>query len=697
MTAESSFPLSSETDLVAYERLRAQGAVAMLEVAETSNIGLRVNDVAERLGEEPTPAYRVRPVQTYRWDKVLMQQEIAAGYAEQEFQQGIALAKWLNDLGREARASIQVEPAAVADDYMLTPMRLVVSDHYDHEPFELGQSFAFLPPVPISEKVQEADKERYLRPDLGLLPDNVQEFLEAKRTFWATLGVHNGFELKAFLKRNFNYYAVDADNLSARAEVDWLISALPTARAVLEQGGQVHLRRLKRTPDTVLDHIHTISQTQHTFLSWLGPYVCSQETPEMVAADYAAPEAARLEAYERLDADRKMGEFRRQLLKLQADQLAEAHGDIEGALQGIANFAKIALGVEVGIPHELSAIDRQQLASKIDVMNGYLDDEFGHAEAVKYMLDDIAKRHEKGMLNMLWLAGGLIVTGGSIELLTERYPNLAFLHPLIYVLALLEDPVSEAGEAFNQHSLGYKWRQIAKRYKVIGPVAAISVGLGFTVEPMREQVGDSLTMVDYAIAGCATTIATLGTTLHTAVQAYRAQVADGKVPGQTHRTHVDRAGRKELREVLTNAPSPDERRTALQEGLRQNINPDDFHQLFTAIEDAIRDGDIEKAIQSVKVPYREALRVAWHETVGLNVARKGKLAGVVEMVGLGPLPPVANAVLGNVILTMAFSMGEPANGLAATYVKRLFARPYRAYRVRRTARQLRATGQAISA
>ncbi|HSX17637.1 MAG TPA: hypothetical protein VLH86_06080 [Patescibacteria group bacterium] len=679
----------------AYRALQVQGGLAMRAVAESHDIKWVVSDVTEKLGHESSPWYRRHAKQDERWDAIVGEQEIAAEHENNEFDCGSRLAAWLeDDLSPEERATLRMRPVGYVDDYCLTPMQFITSYDGKEKTFPLGQSFNFRSPAPIPDNVPPQVHGRLRRPDLSLLPEDVQTFLQQKRDYWATLGVHNGGELEAFVDEYFTTTEIDLKESELPAEIEWLFASMPEAkdilRDILSKYGVVRLRQLKGTPPAVLDHIHAVSQSQHKLISWLTPFVTEGIEPIVHESDYAKIEAQRQKEHDRLERNTKVG-FRRELLEALADEKAAEERDFEDSFLGITNFAEIAFGIKATIPDGLTADERDKLLVDIGDMNGYLDKEFGGGIALEHMLRDVSGRNSEGILKTLKLAAGLIITGETLHLIYEHHPEWTPLAVAVFLLALMEDPASEAGEAFSQQALGYSWREIAPRYKLIGPVAIGSVAAGFTVKWVGDNYGESLAALDFAIASCATTGATLFKTIQSSHRAYRAQVDEGKVQGHIN---LDEAGQAKVRAALTDAEGHEDAMLSVREIINaqtsEEVSEDDLRVLYKAIEEALADGDIDAAMSRVSVPFRQALKAAWNESFGTNPARKGKLVGMTAMLGSAPIPVVAHLVFTEAIATMMFSMGEPLAGITANYIDKFLDAPLRAARARKEARRLNA-------
>jgi hypothetical protein len=682
---------------IAHRALQVQGSLAMRQVAEANNIKWKVSDVAEKLGHEQSPWYRRHGNQDTRWGAIVGVQETAAMRENDEFECGRRLAVWLEDeLSPQERATLRLRPVDYIDDYCLTPMQLITDCGGEEKTFTLGQSFNFHSPAPISEKVPLKDQHRLRRPDLSMLPKDIQMFLQQKRDYWATLGVHNGSELITFVSEYFTFIDIDLDKGALPAELEWLFASLPGAEGVLRgdilnKCGAVRLRQLKGTPPAVLEHIHAVSQSQNKLISWLKPFVTDGIEPIIHESDYAKIEAERQKGRSRLERNTTAGAFRRELFAAREDEKAAEQRDFNDSLVGIANFAEIAYGIETSIPEGLTADEQDELSVHIGDMNKHLDDEFGGAAALEHMLRDVNGRHSEGIVKTLKLAAGLIVAGETLHLIYEQHPEWTPLAVAVFLLALMEDPVSEAGEALSQRSLGWSWAEIAPRYKLIGPVAIGSVAAGLTVKWVGDNYGESFAAVDFAIASCATTGATLFKTIQSSYRAHRAQVAEGKVQG---RIHLGKAGQAELLAALINTDSHEETMANAREIIHAQTNEEvseaDLKVLYVAIEQALMDGDIDAAMSRVSVPFRQALKAAWDESFGINPARKGKLAGMALMVGSAPVPFVAHLVFTQAIVTMMFSMGEPISGITTSYIHKFMDAPRRATRARKEAARLRA-------
>ncbi|HEV7454741.1 MAG TPA: hypothetical protein VGO07_05780 [Candidatus Saccharimonadales bacterium] len=681
----------------AYRALQVQGSLAMRQVAESNDIKWVVSDVTEKLGHEQSPWYRRHSKQDKRWDEIVGVQETAARHENDEFDCGRRLAVWLEDeLSLQERATLRMRPVDYIDDYGLTPMQFVTNHDGREKTFQLGQSFNFHQPGPVSDKASLQDQHEPSRPGLSLLPEEIQTFLQQKRDYWTTLGVHNGGELDAFVDEYFTFTEIDLDKGKLPAELEWLFASLPGAEDVLREDildrhGVVRLRQLKGTPPAVLEHIHAVSQSQNKLISWLKPFVTEGIEPIIHESDNAKIEAERQKERSRLERNTKLGAFRRELLEAREDEKAAEQRDFNDSLLGITNFAEIAYGIETSIPDGLTAGERDNLSVNIGDMNKHLDDEFGGGAALEHMLRDVNGRHSEGILKTLKLAAGLIVAGETLHLIYEQHPEWTPLAVAVFLLALMEDPVSEGGEALSQRSLGWSWAEIAPRYKLIGPVAIGSVAAGLTVKWVGDNYGESLAAVDFAIAGCATTGATLFKTIQSSHRAHRAQVAEGKVQGHIN---LDKAGQAEVLAALVNTDSHEGAMASVREIINAQTNEEvseaDLKVLYGAIEQALMDGDIDAAMSRVSVPFRQALKAAWDESFGINPARKGKLAGMALMLGSAPVPFVAHLVFTQAIATMMFSMGEPLSGIATNYIHKFLDAPRRATRARKEAARLRA-------
>lgn len=674
----------------AYQGMIVHGGASMVKLASDGDIGLSVAYVGEKLGFDASPWYRRHGRQDKRWEQVVGLQHENALHEEAEFVRGVELAAWLDTLGEAERASLHLRPESYVDDLYLTPMQLATSNP-DVKPFSLGQSFNFLEPVSAKDDVPAGERARLRRPDLAQLPEKVRTFLDSKREYWASLGVHNGGELESFLENYFSFVDVDMGKAGQLPpEIDWLLSSEPSAAATLSSAGMVRLRRLKGTPPAVLDHIHTVNQSQNRLLSWLEPYVTGGQDPVIYDSDHDAAAARYAGRVDSLLANTKLSEFRRALLVQMTENSAAEATDFDMALQGIRNFAELAFGLEVTVPDELSESARDTLLQEVEHLNTHLDAEFGVATALEHMISDVTDRHSSSIKTTLKLAIGLIVAGESMHVLYERFPQLSILPTLVFLLAVSEDPVSEGGEAFSQRALGYSWQEIWPRYKLIGPVALASIGLGFTVKWAGDYSNESIAILDLAVASCATTAATLYKTAQSAFVAHGRQVAEGKVPG---RVNLDEQAQATMRELLAAPATPmeamEEVRELIRQSTREEVTDQDLRGLYLAIETALEDGNIEAAIEKVSVPFKESLRVAWRETIGNNPVRQGKVGGIALMLGAGPFPPLAHLVFTEAVATMLFSMGEPISGLVTSKVRGALANRLRAGRARREARRLR--------
>lgn len=669
--------------------IHVNGAAAMLATADDIGSKLTIHDVGILVGEEQGtflhPEWRARQ----RLGKVIAEQYVHAERANREAETGEKLAEWLEGLTPEEQAAIRLEPEGFVDDLYLTPMRLVTGSERRAQHFPLGQAYALLEPKVPDERTPAASMEGLRRPDLTLLPAEVRQFLRDKAAYLGTLGVDNGVELEAFIAEYFEVKEVHVTlGQELPPELDRLVAAVPGAGEALRAAGTVRLRRLTAVPPAILDHIHTVSQSQHHLLGWLKPYIHDDQPPVMLPSDYTRPAAALELDRARLDA-KKLGSFRRDLLLKIAEDKAAADGDLDTALAGIGNFAELAMGMQLVFPRYTPEADRNWLAECGHRMNDILDADFGRDIALDHMMRAMADRHSDGVFKTLLMAGGLIAMGGALEQVANHNPNLEFLGTVIFVLALLEDPVSEAGEAFSQRSLGYSWKQILPRYKLIVPVAAASIGLGFFVKTIANDGHPSAGALAFAVAGCATTIATMYKNITTTMDSYRKQVAEGKVPGRENAAAL--LGPIALdNETLGGHPTP-----GLMSELEDAMTSDeltrgDLGEVMEAIEDALDSGDVQAALERTPVPYREALRVAFQEVIGNSVPRAGKLGGAVAMLGSSAF--LAPLIFGHAMFAMAFSMGEPATGIAGAYAQKAYDRIRRPLTMRRAAAAAHRTG-----
>ena len=669
--------------------IHVKGAAAMLATADDIGSKLTIHDVGILAHEEQGTFLHPEWITRRRLGKVIAEQYVHAERANKEAEKGEELAAWLEGLTPEERAGIRLEPENFVDDLYLTPMRLVTGGERQAQHFSLGQAYAFREPMTLDERTPAASMEGLWRPDLTLLPTEVQQFLRDKAAYLGALGVDNGAELEAFIGKYFEVTEVHVSTgEQLPPELERLIAAVPGAEEAIQAAGTVRLRRLKAVPPAILDHIHTVSQSQHHLLGWLKPYIQDDQPPIMLAADYTRPAEALELDRTRLDA-KKLSNFRHDLLLAIAKSKAETDADLDGALAGIGNFAELAMGMQLVFPRYTSEADRNWLAECGRKMNDILDADFGREIALDHMLRAMADRHSDGVFKTLVMAGGLIALGGALEQVAEHNPSLEFLDTIIFVLALLEDPVSEAGEAVSQHALGYTWKQIMPRYKLIAPVAAASIGLGFFVKTIANEGHPSAGAFAFAVAGCATTIATMYKNITTTMESYRKQVAEGKVPGRevaaamlgpialdTEATgeHTTKGLMNELGDAMTS----------------DKLTREDIGEVMEAIEEALDSGDVQTALERTPVPYREALRVAFQEVIGNSIPRAGKLGGAVAMLGSSAF--LAPLIFSHAMFAMAFSMGEPSTGIAGAYVQKAYDRIRRPLAMRRAAAAARRTG-----
>ncbi len=677
-------------------RIRIQGAAALLATADDIGQKLTVHDVGIALGEEGRTPFHPAPWAKPRVRKVVGAQYEQARLANREAEKGEQLAEWLDGLTETDRADIRLEPETFVDDLYLTPMRLITGSGEQAQHFPLGQAYAFLEPITPDDRTPQASLDGLRRPDLTLLPEGVQQFLRGKAEYLATLGIDNGAELDVFITKYFDVKEVHVVAGEALPpELERLVSAVPGAREVLQAAGTVRLRQLKAVPPAILDHIHTISQTQNHLTRWIKKFVQDDLAPVILPADYTRPAEALERDRARLDANPRLGDFRHDLLIALAEDEAATDADLDGALAGITNFADLAMGMQLVLPRYTSEADRAWLAECGRSMNQILDADFGRDIALDRMMRAMADRHSDGVFKTLLLAGGLIATGGVLEQVADHSPAAAaeMLGTLIFVLALLEDPVSEAGEAISQHALGYPWKQIVPRYKLIAPVAAASIALGFFVKTIANEGYPWLGALTFAVAGCATTLATMYKNITTTMDAYRKQVAEGRVPGreaaaamlgpvaldsEAIRSLEDEAAAKELIDRLTEMMASG------------SLTKEDMGKAMEAIEEALASGDIQTALQQAPVPYREVLGVAFREVIGNSMPRAGKLGGAVVMLGSSAF--LAPLIFAHAMFAMAFSMGEPATGIVAAYTQKITDRMRRPFAMQRAARAAHQAG-----
>jgi hypothetical protein len=662
---------------------KVQWAAAMMIAATEHDASLTVTDAARYVGEWPgseadmaRAAARVEGRDENHAGIISIQHKDAL-LEEKEFQKGVDLAVWLEDeLTDEERGRVRLAPQYL-DDECLTPYDLVTGEGASEKRFSLGQSFVFHTPV-SHQKSDISDRVRadLRRPDLTMLPPDIQTTLRQKQEVLKAQGVENGAELERFLEENFDIIEV---NLAAGdklpLELRRITATMAGAEDVFATAGVVRLRRLKRVPEIVMCKIDSITRTQHLMRLCLEGLVKNDQKPKFLEADYArAQEVCEADAELLKDKLGPPRHFERDLLLTLASQKARQDSDLDSAVDSIRSFSDMAVGVQITIPEDADAETRSWLEQSGSIINKELDDDFGRDTALTHIKRSLAEEDAKDIKKSLKFSVGLIALGVGLEVVGDNWWEPALT--LAVLTGLAEDPVSEIGEIASWLRRGQSISQMGERLAVVGGAGAGSLCLGTQVRSIAENHGLGWAGLAFMVAACVTSIATQFENLRTGAKAYRKLAAEGKLPRQIA--------------IAANASMPAPAAAephAIDSSVRAFSRASDATEIGEIMDAEIRtlaEQELVVVSPNVRVTWLEAYGAAWKDAMTGNYPRIGKLLGAAVMVGIGwPFGQLLNSFPA---LSTPAGMGEPVGGLS---VDALMSKSYDARRQRKMRSDLR--------
>lgn len=493
---------------------QVKSAARLLDDAEAMEIALKPPAVARHLGLEQASSAR-RMIETTRSklpvvkteaQRIAQLEQFQAQRArdlEQDKDCGARMTSWVAKLSDAERKALYVAPASVGGPQWMQPLTLRVGGRPD-----LGFAAGHLVNWP-------ADVVTHL-------PHETRTMLAARQQTLSALNVDSGREVAAFIKEHFDCQTLDPKSAPPH-ELARLVELQPhlgPALQALRHGGTpLTLVRCKKTPDAVLDAIRHVAQTsQHKFVStWLPDLVNAGIEPIVIGKDIAKVHTDHDKRKTKALHKFRNDGFRSALVSHQLDDALEQRLDIQGSIDLIKDFSKSSLYITGASP----SVENRSLLGQV---NESLRDHFGNEYARRRLTFDDANRTSEG-------AKAIITSLAVMAPVVEVMQDVMHLGPFAKSLAAAgDDAMSEAAELSALRAAGMTKQEMIRRMGIIGPAAAVALGMAGSIDEVVHEVGDHVGGAMYSSSAVFLSFVTCLLSIQYFAKHYKRLESENKLP-----------------------------------------------------------------------------------------------------------------------------------------------------------------------
>lgn len=552
--------------------------------------------------------------------------QLRASATEAEAHRSALMQTWFDGLSDAQRNAIEVAPAAEGGPRWLQPLTLRVRGEPSLE-FDAEHGVEWPPRVTAQ------------------LPQDVQAMLAARHEMLNALNIESGPEAAAFIDEHFEQQAFDIDR-SAPQEIERLIALHPalgaTLRTLQQEGVQLKLVRLKKTPDAVLDAMRHIAHgSQHNFISsWFRDFVDGGIEPIVTDADIAKIQQDHARSKRAALAKFDNDPFRRALAIRQHDDALEGALDLQRSIDLIKDFSKSAMYVAAVSPnggHE----------ARLDQVNEVLNAQFGREYVRRRMSFDDANRTSEG-------ARAIITSLAVLAPVVELLEKAAHLGPLAKAIAAAgDDAAAESAEISALKEAGVTKQELLQRVAIAGPAAAIALGMAGSIDEVVRELGDHMGGAMYSTSAVFLSFVTSVLSIQYFAKNYKRLEREKKLP-------PDLVLDPQTRALLDTVDKTKLSKRDLLKIVDQSLESSGASEAErTAVQARLSRFNERKLLRALRKhgglsPRQRPLAAGVKEAVGVNPARLGLMAGTLSspLVGfaLGPWflhQPVLYAIAGS--------------------------------------------------